>query len=106
MNRCPVCRMPLENGLEFCPPTETMEDGAYGGGAAYVFLGCALLDMRLLSSVTVLRSGPRTGKVKHLTDDQRAEKAWGKDCILSEFGPLPTEDEIRAQPADYSAWTE
>ena len=101
--------MPLPDGQEYCAPTDAMEDQGRGrkARALYVFAGCAVLDMAMLSSSTVIRCGPSTGKsIKCLTDYQRAEKAWGKDCILSEYGPLPTEDEIRAQPVDHSAWAE
>ncbi len=106
MNRCPTCGASLEDGQDFCPATDTMQDGVRGNShatsAAYVFLGCAHLDMRRLSSVTVNRSGSRSGKtVKQLTDYQRAEKAWGKDCIMSEYGPLPMEREIREGPSPY-----
>lgn len=109
MNRCPSCGMPLPDDQEFCAPTKTMTKGGRGKPphVKEIFLGCDVLDMAMLSSSTVNRQGPQTGKpVKHLTDYQRAVNAWGDDCILSEFGPLPTEGEIRAQPADHSAWAE
>lgn len=106
MNRCPVCRMPLEDGLEFCAPTKTMTKAKRNNPSHVkaIFLGCETLDIVHLKSSTAVRSGPQTGRIKHLTDYQRAEKAWGKDCILSEFGPLPTEDEMKGKYVDHSAW--
>lgn len=106
MNKCPTCGMPLKDDLEFCPATKTMTKAKRNNPShvKFIFLGCEMLDMIHLQSPTVVRSGPRTGRIKRLTDYERAKREWGKDCIISEFGPLPTEHEIRVQPVDRIAW--
>lgn len=107
MNRCPSCGMPLPDGQEYCAQTKTMTDGTFAGNARYSFAGCSVLRFENLSKETKNRSGPRTGRGNpRPTDDQRAIAVWGKDCIISEFGPLPTEREMRGQFADHSAWAE
>lgn len=112
MNRCPSCGMPLPDSQEYCPRTSTMTDEKVGGNGmdtirAYSFAGCAVVRFESLTKETKLRSGPRTRRgSSRPTDGQRAIAAWGKDCIISEFGPLPTERELKGQFVDHSAWAE
>ncbi len=111
MNRCPSCGMPLLDGQEYCAQTSTMVDGNVGSEkAVYKFVGCQALRFESLDLMTRARHAPGDYR-KTVADDERARALWGKDCIITEYGPLPNKpgthsEGIRGQFVDHSAWAE
>ena len=111
MNKCPACGARLPDGQEFCGETTTMRDtdGQGPGRPKFVFLGCSKLGFKNLDLTTLARHVPGDYHAR-LTDDQRAIKVWGTDCILSEYGPLPnkpgTHGEGTRRREKNSAWAE
>lgn len=101
MDRCPTCRAPLPEGLQFCPPTDTMGDGGDGIRIRdkYEFAGCEALRIENTKRSAWARSGNRSARQckKQRSDFERFTAAYGTDCTMSEYGPLPMEREIRGR---------
>ena len=103
MPKCLVCGHELPPGVEYCPPSETMKNNRGAGIPA--FIGCASIRMEVVfKGARGDKHHPPKGSVRPLTDYQRSRAAYGKDCILSPYGPLPTEREARAAPVEDEEW--
>ena len=104
MRKCPTCGAALPEGMEYCPPSNAMKNNR--GSKVPAFTGCYSIRMEEVFNGRPRgdKHHPKRGSTKPLTDYQRARAAYGKHCILSPFGPLPIERDVRSSPVEGDLW--